>query len=575
MKIKTKLILGIGLLFLLITLSSIVGITYINKLKSDANNILIDNFNSLQYAKNMLAALNKSITYEQEKFELNLKAQEKNITEIGEKELTQVIRYHFEICKQKPDSVIQAKLRSDIFKIIEMNMQAIERKNNIAIQTADDAVLWIGITSSLCFIIGLTLFVNLPSNIANLVKKLTQSIKQIEAKNYSERVHLESKDEFGELAQSFNSMAEKLQEYNNSNLAKIMMEKKRIEALINSMQAPVIGLDEKLTVIFVNEEALKIIGMKHNDLIGQEIQKLALENDLIRRLTQDLVFAQTENQRATEPMKIYVDNKEGYFEKETLNIVITPTGEFVQQTIGHVIILRNVTAYKELDFARTNFIATISHEFKTPIASIKMSLQLLENEQVGKLNEEQQQLLDNMKEDAERLLKITRELLNMAQVESGVIQMNIIPTNIKEIIEYSVNANKLAAAQKHINFNIILPQNLPNVLADTEKTCWVLINLISNAIRYSYDNTTIDINVSIENQTMKLEVKDTGQGIPPEYIDKIFNRYFRIPGTKKEGTGLGLSISKEFINAQGGDIKVKSDFGAGTTFTITLNCLTL
>ena len=146
--------------------------------------------------------------------------------------------------------------------------------------------------------------------------------------------------------------------------------------------------------------------------------------------------------------------------------------------------------------AKTNFIATLSHELKTPISSIKMSLQLLENKQVGELNTEQQSLVESIKEDAKRLLKITGELLNMTQVESGTIQMNIIASNAKEIVEYAVNANKTAAEQKQIMFQINISGNLPKVLADNEKTSWVLINLVSNAIRYSYDNSIIYISVA-------------------------------------------------------------------------------
>src|SRR6185437_9527300 len=184
-------------------------------------------------------------------------------------------------------------------------------------------------------------------------------------------------------------------------------------------------------------------------------------------------------------------------------------------------------------------------ELKTPISSIKMSLRLLENKQIGKLNPEQRTLLESIEEDAGRLLKITGELLNITQVESGIIQMNLIPVQARELVENAVNANKLAAEQKQINLKITFADNLPKLLADTEKTTWVLTNLISNAIRYSYDHSIIDVDVVKENEKIKFSVSDSGQGIPPQYLDKIFDRYFRIPGTKKEGTGLGLSISKE------------------------------
>ena len=138
-------------------------------------------------------------------------------------------------------------------------------------------------------------------------------------------------------------------------------------------------------------------------------------------------------------------------------------------------------------------------------------------------------------------------------------------------MDRAVSAKRSAAEQKQIIFNMDVPGNLPKVLADNEKTSWVLTNLLSNAIRYSYDNSTIYIAVRDENKKIRFSVRDTGQGIPPQYVDKVFERYFRIPGTKKEGTGLGLSISKEFMEAQGGQIEVASEFGAGSTFSFVLN----
>jgi NtrC-family two-component system sensor histidine kinase KinB len=576
MKIKTKLRLGVGFLFFLIILLAVAGIMQVNSLAADSNNILVANYKSLDYSRNMLKALDVLNTEvrQQEIFETNLKKQQNNITEVGEAEFTENLSANFNQLKQNiTDTILPKKIRSDLNDIMKVNMDAIYRKSLVAEKTAKSATFWLSTIGTLCFIFAFILLVNLPGSIANPIKELSESIKQIADKKYSQRVHFESHNEFGELATSFNTMAAKLEEYNNSNLAKLMTEKTRIEALINNMHDPVIGLDENKKIIFANEELLKISGLQSEKIIGKDALELSVQNDLIRSLIQDITQLSTENYQLS-TIKIFADNKESYFEKEILNITILPTGEKANKLIGYVIILRNVTPYKELDFAKTNFIATVSHELKTPISSIKMSLQLLENEKIGSLNSEQQNLIDSISEDATRLLKITGELLNMTQVESGNIQLGILPTDPKEILDYAINTNKTSAEQKNIKLEIDCPINIPKVLADSEKTAWVLTNLISNAIRYSYDNSTIFITVNNQLSTINFIVKDTGQGIEPKYKDKIFDRYFRIPGTKKEGTGLGLSISKEFIEAQGGHIKVESDFGAGSTFTVTLNSQT-
>lgn len=571
MKIKTKLTLGVGLLFILIILLILVGTKYLNTLKNATENILVANYNTMQYSRNMLFALEDTGKNAHQIFEKNLALQERNITESGEKGMTAELRKNFELYQLHPlDESHLSAIRKGIFKIMDLNMKAIERKSELAKATANEAVFWVAVTGTICFLIAFVLLVNLPSNIANPIKALTQSIQQIAAKNYTQRVYFEDHSEFGQLAKSFNTMAEKLEEYNSSNLAKLMKEKKRIETLINNMNDPVIGLDENLKVIFANEQAAKITGLAQEEMIGFFSQDLAVKNDLVRMLIKDLVVPEKEHPIKAKPLKIYTDHKEGYFEKQTLHISITPTGEEQQELIGHFLILRNITEYKELDFAKTNFIATLSHEFKTPISSIKLSLQLLQNKEIGLLNEEQKNLLESIGDDISRLLKITSELLNMTQVESGNIQLSITPSNPKEILAYAIQATQTQADQKHIQFQLDCPNDTAFIQADREKTAWILTNLIANAIRYSYENSTIYLKIEEQEDRIKIAVRDTGQGIAPQYKDKVFNRYFRVPGTKKEGTGLGLAISKEFIEAQNGEITVESELGKGSVFTISL-----
>lgn len=570
MRIKTKLTLGVGLLFLLIIILSVVGIKYINELKADTENILVANYNSLEYSRNMLETLDKGDNQAFEKFEKNLALQEQNDTEIGEKDATNELRKQFELLKTTTtDSSIYTEIRKGIFQIMEMNMQAIQRKSELALDTADKAVLWIPITGTLCFIIAFTLLINLPSNIANPIKELTDSIKEIANQNYKKRVHFESHNEFGELAKSFNTMAEKLEEYSESKLDKILKGKKRIEALVDNMHDPVIGIDENRVVLFVNEEALKITGLKRTEFVGKQIQDMAITNDLIRDIVK-FTSDQEQKEAKHEPLKIFADGKESYFEKEVIDINIIPTGEHVSQFIGQVVLLRNITPFKELDLAKTNFMGTVSHEFKTPIASIQMGIQLLENQKIGSLNDEQKYLLNGVREDANRLLKITGELLNMTQVESGSIQIKMSMTEVQSVIDYAVNTNHSTAEQKNIRIETNIEPGITTVMADGEKTAWVLTNLLSNAIRYSYDNSTVFIDVKKKENRIVFSVTDTGEGIEPKYQSKVFDRYFRVPGIKKEGTGLGLSISKEFIEAQGGKLSVISEYGAGSTFLFSL-----
>lgn len=572
MKIKTKLNLGVGLLFMMIILLSLVGAFYIYSIKGDTENILKANYNTLEYSRNMLLALDRIGTDEQQSiadFESNLAKQNKNITENGEGRVTQNLQSSFnQLKKNSRDEALKNQIRQDIFEIMKLNMMAIKKKSEIAKRTAETANLAIAMAGAICFLIAFNLLVNLPSNVANPIKELTASIKEIANKNYAERVHFYNQNEFGDLARSFNTMAEKLQEYSHSSLNKLMYEKKRLETLINNMHDPIFGLDHNDVILFANDEALKVVGLKPEEVIGQKMADLSIKNDLIKCLS----TSPTETEK-TKSMKIYADGKESYFEKEIVNITIQPTGEDATVHVGDVIILRNITPFKELDFAKTNFIATVSHELKTPISSIKMSLQLLENEQTGSINLAQKQLIESIKDDSQRLLKITGELLNISQVETGNIHLSIDPTSPYEIINYAIEAVKVQAEKKSITLSVETENNLPDVKADNEKTSWVLINFLTNAIRYSSENSSIEVKLRREEPYLVFEVFDKGKGIDNRYKSKIFDKYFQVPGSHKSGTGLGLAISKEFIEAQNGIIGMESQLGLGSMFFFKLQVM--
>lgn len=568
MKIKTRLILSVGFLFANIVILGVLGAKYINELSEDTKNILVANYNTLDYTRQMMMALDGMEQDKQqvETFRYNLARQQANITEAGEREVTDKLAMHFQqLINNLSGTAIRNEIRQDLYEIMHLNMKAIERKSNIAEETASRATTWIAIAGSVCFLLSFTLLLNLPGAVANPIREMTNSIKQIAAKQYSERVHFSGKSEFGELAGAFNTMAAKLEEYHNSNLAKLLLEKKRIETLINKLHHPVIGIDDRGVILFANGEALNVLGLKTEETIGRQAENIATSNDLMRLLLNDMVV-ETGEHGETETLKIFADNKESYFEKDIIPIPIIPTGETQSRNIGHVIILQNVTPFKEKDFAKTNFIATVSHELKTPISSIKMSVQLLEDKRIGLVNEEQQKLISGIKEDSERLLKITAELLNLSQVETGNIQLAIQQSDPKQILHYAIDTVKLQAENKHIQLSQEVSEPLPSVKADPEKTAWVLVNLLTNAIRYSPGQSTVTISIKQEGDEVVFSVKDPGQGIDSKYAGKIFDRYFRVPGSSTSGTGLGLAISKEFIEAQEGSIGVESTLGEGSRF---------
>jgi two-component system, NtrC family, sensor histidine kinase KinB len=579
MKIKTKLRLGFGFLFIIVLSFGLIALFFLNELSDKSKVILKDNYKSLKYVAAMRNVIDQHAFPLSPKqlniFAENLKNEGLNITEPGEKAAFKKLEIAFNVLKGSQPSSIKENsiknLRLALQNIEQVNMKAIYDKNELANETSSRANLYIMIAATLSFIILFTFIVNFPGFVANPLAEFSAAIKQISRKNYKQRLHFENEDEFTELANSFNKMVVKLNEWENSNLSKIKSEKSRIEAIIAQMQDAIIGLNEKGEVLFLNHLAAKLISLDEDKVIGQNVAELMQKNELLKRIIKPETNDNT--------LKIYADDKESYFLLENREIIIPNYEEQDDSTLiassksaGSVYTLKNITQFKELDEAKTNFIATVSHELKTPLSSIKMSLKLLKDERVGMMNEEQHELLNHIKEDSDRLLKITSELLDLSQVETGNLKLNFALTKPEEIVNYAVDAVKFQAEQKSIQLVLNCDQNLPHVNADIQKTAWVMVNFLSNALRYSSEKSKVIIDVLQKDNFIEFSVLDFGKGIDEKYQKRLFDRYFQVPtdGQNKSGSGLGLAISKDFIEAENGKIWVVSAIGEGSKFCFSL-----
>ncbi len=437
------------------------------------------------------------------------------------------------------------------------------------------ALLWVTILGGICIFTGLSIWMFFPSSVMKPVKEILNAIKDIAEQHYDRRLKLYGSQEFTDVSDNFNMMAERLATYHASSIADLMAAKKYMETLVNSIGEPIIGLDADTTILFINDAALDVLNMKRVETIDCQAKELSLGNDLLRRLVHGMVEKgqKQANDKTGNPLKIYANNKESYFQVKYIDIS-KPSAEGNEKPGGHMIMLKNVTEFKELDSAKTTFISTISHELKTPISAILMSLQLLEDERIGKLNTEQNELAKDIKENSDRLLNITSELLNMTQVESGKLQLKPRITKPIELIEYAIKANRVQAERFNISIEVEYPDDnhISKIFVDSEKIAWVLTNLLSNAIRYSHENGRVIIGArQPDERHVEIYVRDFGKGIDPHYHKSIFDHYFRVPGTKVQGSGLGLSISKDFVEAHRGTLGIESQLGKGSTFTITMN----
>ncbi|PJJ83077.1 HAMP domain-containing sensor histidine kinase [Mucilaginibacter auburnensis] len=579
MKIKTKLRLGFGFLFVIVLFFGTLSMFYINDISKSSEIVLKDNYESLRYTRDIRKILDEH-NLPLDKSTLNaieteLKKEEKNITEKGEQAEVSALKQSLQRLSSvnTPSSglPIEREVRAHLQTIDDINMQAIVRKNDAAQNSVKNAALLLGLTGGITFLVLFSFTVNFPGFVANPLRQLSQGIKEISKKNYTQRLEFKSNDEFTELADAFNEMARRLNDWEKSNIATLRSEKLRIEAIISQMQDAIIGLNETQQILFLNQSAEQLLNIDGQQWVGRSASELAQTNDLLRNITS--------NETRNKQLKIYANGKDSYFQLDSLEIAVPTVQTNGEEAInrskspaGMVFILKNITQFKELDTAKTNFIATVSHELKTPISSIKMSLKLLGDERVGTMNAEQSQLIQHIREDSDRLLKITSELLNLSSVETGNLQLQFNPVQPEVIVNYAMDAVRFQAEQKEVQLELLSKNGLPNVLADTEKTAWVLINFLSNALRYSPSKSRIVIGVTARDKWVEFSVKDFGNGIEKQYQQRLFDRYFQVPtdGTKKSGSGLGLAISKDFIEAQNGKIWVESEIGEGSKFSFSL-----
>ncbi len=611
MNIKTKLYAGLGFLAFLIVLLWSSGLVFINMLADNSGAIIENNNRTLTYMQNFEQALveyqvtamsefsdqktketEERIDTLQNILETNLRNQQQNITEEGEAEITneleqklgQYLQDYGQLLRQPSLSLEQHRamiqqyrdIQQIVAEISHKNLDAIQQKNEQAQNSATNIILYMTVIGIVSTLLALVLLIKYPSYIANPIQELIERIKKISNQNYNQRLTFETGDEYEELAKAFNTMAKRLQEYESTNLAKLKSEKKRIEAIINQMSEAVIGLDKEKNILFVNDKAEELTGIDRDELVGKYAPDIASKNNLMRELIKDFMNDFEDNPEDKEEqdlIKVLSGDRAMYYSRETQPVVLENEESMNSngKQIGTIITLKNVTHFQKVNEAKTNFIAVVSHELKTPIASINMSLRLLEDERVGSLNKEQEDLIKSIHNDTDRMKKTTTELLDLSKIETGNIQLNSQAVHPAVLLEYAYETMIMQANQKEIELKIVCRKDLSPVKADVQKSVWVLVNLISNAIRYSPSGKEIVLKAEDKPKRIQFSVIDYGKGIPQDYQKKIFQKYVQISGDKNsEGSGLGLAIAKEFINAQGGAIGVESEPGNGSTFFFTL-----
>jgi signal transduction histidine kinase len=237
---------------------------------------------------------------------------------------------------------------------------------------------------------------------------------------------------------------------------------------------------------------------------------------------------------------------------------------------GVTVILQDVTRPRRFDELKNDLVATVAHEFRTPLTSLHMAIHLCLEGAAGPVTDRQADLLHAARQDCERLQTIVDEILDLARLQAGKVELRPRPTAPAALVTEAVEAQRGAARQRGLTINAEVLPSLPEVNADPERVQIVLGNLLANAVRHSPEGATVTVRARPVERGVRFEVADAGPGLAAEHRDRVFDKFFRVPGTPKGGAGLGLSVAKELVEAHGGTIGVESEFGRGATFWFTL-----
>jgi PAS domain S-box-containing protein len=333
----------------------------------------------------------------------------------------------------------------------------------------------------------------------------------------------------------------------------------RNRAILESLPDIVFVVDARRKILFFNPAAGQLLGnLNLNQELPREVQEIV---EQVMEKGVDHVpadFNQTYRAR--------IQNEDRFFLPRVVAMHAKSGAVF-----GVVVLLQDVTALRLLDQVKSNLIATVSHELKTPVTGLRMALNVLLEGTVGPLNSPQQEMVAIADAESERLLKTLNSLLDLARFEEGLPSIYMENASPLELAQSAIGEASSAARSKSVTINVESDEALPRLRVDRVRIVHVFTNLLTNAIKHSSKGETILFRVTKrEEQSVRFSVIDHGPGIPTAYQPRIFDKFFRVPGQTKAGTGLGLTIAKEFVKAHHGSIGVTSELGQGSTFYVDL-----
>lgn len=410
------------------------------------------------------------------------------------------------------------------------------------------------LTNATIFALAITVFLGfiIASSITEPIRDVTKKAEEMAMGDFDQFVEVKSDDEIGQLASMFNYLTLKLKD----TIQDMDLERSKLNTIFNYMTEGVVAINTKGSVIHANPIALDILGLDKEDVQEEknfDLKQIHLDN---------INYSNRETLEGTEILNV---------DEEVYKVKYAPFNDEKNTLGGLIIVFQDITQEHKLDNMRKEFVANVSHELKTPITTIKSYTETLMENEIDK--EVEKRFLQVIDSESDRMARLVRDLLQLSNIDYKKASWKKSNINIGSLIRDNVSKLHLVIQEKEQTVTLNIEDDLPEIAVDKDGIEQVILNIISNAIKYTDDKGTIDISAYLEGGNVIIRVKDNGMGIPAADQERIFERFYRVEkGRSRDmgGTGLGLSIAKEITEAHGGSIKLESKVSEGTEITIKL-----
>jgi NtrC-family two-component system sensor histidine kinase KinB len=603
--LRLRILLTLVPLLVLLIILGVAAMLLLHRLGERIDAIIHENYDSVVFMEHLNEAVERidssfsfALAGEAERarvqyrknweiFNENLHREQHNVTLPGEQELVDELTDLAQVYRKAGDAFYRLrqgparktayfdgglygnfqKIKDVATRINDLNKNNMVQASNDARRTARESRIWFGIGLAVAVLVAGLLAWRTLRSLLGPIQAITESALNIGAGNLDQVVPVLSRDELGQLAEAFNTMARQLRGYRQTNYARLIRAQQTSQATIDSFPDPVLVVDSESHVEMANPAARRLLGVD-SDKPGE---RSATPWNPPEPLRQPLAEALRE-QRAYLPegfdrlVRFGTGGQDHSFLPRIL-----PIRDPYGGTLGAAVLLQDVTRFRLLDEVKSDLVATVSHELKTPLTSVRLAVHLLLEETIGPLTAKQTELLLDARDNAERLLARVNNLLDLARLEQGRAQLQTMPLPPADLLRSAAETVRPRAEDKGVELVVEAADNLPPLAADAGRLGHALDNLLDNALRFTERGGRITLSAAPADGSVTLIVADTGLGIPEEYLPRIFDKFFRIPGrTAGSGTGLGLAIVREIVTAHGGQVACTSHPGSGTEFRLTL-----